>query len=180
MKNRKPIEEMGFWKFIVAIEEYILVITSFVAACIVAIGVFTRYVLGIDFFGQEEIITLIAMWLYWIGGVYGSYEGSHIKGDILNTYVKNEKVLKGLNAFVYIVSIVISAVFTVWSYGYLMRNIAQWPVSTGLKIPLVICQVPLLIGLGMMTLYELYHLIKLLSSKSDDAAGAGGTAEEGI
>ena len=60
MKNRKPIEEMGFWKFIVAIEEYILVITSFVAACIVAIGVFTRYVLGIDFFGQEEIITLIA------------------------------------------------------------------------------------------------------------------------
>ena len=72
MKNRKPIEEMGFWKFIVAIEEYILVITSFVAACIVAIGVFTRYVLGIDFFGQEEIITLIAMWLYWIGGVYGS------------------------------------------------------------------------------------------------------------
>ena len=35
MKNRKPIEEMGFWKFIVAIEEYILVITSFVAACIV-------------------------------------------------------------------------------------------------------------------------------------------------
>ena len=180
MKNRKPIEEMGFWKFIVAIEEYILVITSFVAACIVAIGVFTRYVLGIDFFGQEEIITLIAMWLYWIGGVYGSYEGSHIKGDILKTYVKNEKVLKGLNAFVYIVSIVISAVFTVWSFGYLMRNIAQWPTSTGLKIPLVICQVPLLIGFGMMTLYELYHLIKLLSSKNDDDARAGGTAEEGI
>ena len=61
-----------------------------------------------------------------------------------------------------------------------MRNIAQWPTSTGLKIPLVICQVPLLIGFGMMTLYELYHLIKLLSSKNDDDARAGGTAEEGI
>lgn len=180
MKKRKPIEEMGFWKVLISIEEYILVITSFVAACIVAIGVFTRYVLGIDFFGQEEIITLIAMWLYWIGGVYGSYEGSHIKGDILNTYIKNEKILKGINAFVYIVSIAISAVFTVWSYGYLMRNIAQWPVSTGLKIPLVICQVPLLIGFAMMTLYELYHLVKLLSSKHDDSVEAGDTIEEGI
>ncbi len=180
MKKRKPIEEMGFWKVIISIEEYILVITSFTAACLIAIGVFTRYVLGVDFFGQEEIITLIAMWLYWIGGVYGSYEGSHIKGDILNTYVKNEKIKKALNTFVYVVSIAIAGTFTVWSYGYLMRNIAQWPVSIGLKIPLVICQIPLLIGFAMMTLYELYHLIKLLSSKESDDTVAGGTAEEGI
>ena len=179
MNKRKPIEEMKFWKFILSIQEYILVITSFAAAFIIALGVFTRYILGKEIFGQEEIITLLGMWLYWIGGVYGSYEGSHIKGDLLNTYIKNPKFQKILNIFVYAVSIAISSVFAVWSFNYLMRNIAQWPLSTGLKIPLVICQVPLLIGFVMMALYELYHLIKLISSKDDDSAGVVEVVEEG-
>ncbi|WP_317854550.1 TRAP transporter small permease [Chakrabartyella piscis] len=94
MATRKPIEETKGWKLLLMGERSILVITSGLATFLVAVGVFMRYVLTKDFFGQEEVVTVVAMWLYWIGGVYGSYEDSHIKADICTDLIKNPKKLK--------------------------------------------------------------------------------------
>lgn len=156
----KPIEETGVWRFFLHAERAILVATSFAAAMIVFVGVIMRYIFHVDFFGQEEVVTVVAMWLYWIGGVYGSYEHSHIGADILSTLLKNEKVKHILDIICIVVSIAVLAVFSVWSIDYAKWSIEQGATSMGLKIPLIFSQITLAIGFILMTLYEIYHLYR--------------------
>jgi len=162
MENEELVKKNRVFKYLLSIEKFILVTTSLLAAGIVAVGVFTRYILGIDFFGQEEIITVIAMWLYWIGGIYGSYEDSHIQADLLSSYVKNKKFLKIQRILVLLITIIVLAVFSYWSFDYIKWSIGSNAKSVGLKIPLIISQIPLCVGFTMMLGYTVYHFIRQL------------------
>ena len=77
------IAKNAVFRALLNVQSVVMVITTILAAGIVFVGVFMRYVLKSNFFGQEEILCVIAMWLYWVGGIYGSYEDSHIRGDML-------------------------------------------------------------------------------------------------
>lgn len=167
MGVHKPIEETGIWRGLLHVERFILVTTSVLAAGLVAVGVFTRYVLGIDFFGQEEIITVVAMWLYWVGGIYGSYEDSHIKADILATFIPNPKIVKYINVVIMVVSIAVTIVFLSWSFDYVAWSLQSGGKTAGLKIPLILSQIPLTIGFAMMLFYSVYHLVRILRPRAD-------------
>lgn len=177
MKMRKPIEETGFWKGLLHVERFILVTTSVLAFGLVGVGVFTRYVLGIDFFGQEEVITVVAMWLYWIGGVYGSYEDSHIKADILTTFIPNPRIVRMIQAMVMVISIAVTAVFLKWSMDYVAWSLETGGKTVGLKIPLILSQLPLTIGFAMMLFYSVYHLIRILKTREETGEEKAGEAE---
>lgn len=164
---RKPVEETGFWNALLHVERFILVTTSVLAAGLVAVGVFTRYVLGIDFFGQEEVITVVAMWLYWVGGIYGSYEDSHIKADILTTFIPNPKAVKAINITIMVISIAVTVVFMVWSFDYLAWSLESGGKTAGLKIPLILSQLPLAVGFAMMLFYSVYHLVRIIRPRAE-------------
>ena len=159
MSKGKTLNDNGFMRFLVTFQKAILIITNGSCALIVAVGVFMRYVLHKDFFGQEEIITVIAMWLYWIGGVYSSYRDDHISADVVSTMVKNYTVKKILRIFVLIVSLVILVIFSKWSVDYVTWAIGEWAKSMGLKIPLIYGQGALCVGFFGMTFYTLIQLI---------------------
>lgn len=144
------------------IERFILIAASLLCAGIVAVGVFTRYVLHVDFYGQEELITLIATWLYWIGGTYASYENSHIQADVLSTMLKNPKVLFILKIITFVISIVVCAVLTMWSFKYSMDAFRINSITSGLKIPMVTSQIALFVGFTLMLIHTLINLIKIL------------------
>ena len=81
MKIMAKIENSIVFRALLKVEVAVLIITSVLAAAFVFAGVFLRYVLKSNFFGQEEILTVVAMWLYWMGGIYGTYENSHRPED---------------------------------------------------------------------------------------------------
>ena len=174
MKKLKPIEETLVWKAFAKTERFILIVTSLLAAGCVFVGVIMRYVLHKDFFGQEEVVTVIAMWLYWIGGVYGSYEHSHIGADILSTLLPNKDVVHILDIVCNVLSIVVLVFFTLWSLDYVQWAIDQGAKSMGLKIPLIFSQLPLFVGFFMMLLYEIYQLIRLFKPYNPTAGLEGG------
>ncbi len=64
----------GFWKILAKLQEYVLVLTSSFLALAMFAEAFLRYVFKSDLFGIEEVLLLVVMWLYFIGGAYGSYE----------------------------------------------------------------------------------------------------------
>lgn len=172
MKKIKPIEEWGIWKAIVHAEKFILVFASAAAALVVFAGVIMRYVLKTDLFGIEEIITIIVMWLYFIGGAYGSYEDSHIKADMLPALIKNPKALKALSIFIYAVSAVLLTVIAIWGLQY-----AQWSILTsgqtpGWRFPLIISQIPITIGFVLMWFYAIHHMIRAILKKSNNYEGS--------
>jgi len=182
MSIGKTLNDSKFMNFLVTLQKAILIITNGACALIVAVGVFMRYILHKDFFGQEEIITVIAMWLYWIGGVYSSYRDDHISADVVSTMLKNYKIKKILRIFVLVVSLVILVIFCKWSVDYVSWSIQEWARSMGLKIPLIYGQGALCVGFFGMTFFTLIQLIKELTGygkvvrEPEEAVQEGGAA----
>ncbi len=182
MSIGKTLNDSKFMNFLVTLQKAILIITNGACALIVAVGVFMRYILHKDFFGQEEIITVIAMWLYWIGGVYSSYRDDHISADVVSTMLKNYRIKKILRIFVLIVSLVILVIFCKWSVDYVSWSIQEWARSMGLKIPLIYGQGALCVGFFGMTFFTLIQLIKELTGygkvvrEPEEAVQEGGAA----
>lgn len=179
MKNIKPIEEFLIWKASVHIQRAILAFASMAAVICVCGTTIARYVFHRDLFGIEEVITLLAMWIYWIGAVYGSYEKSHITADMLSVLIKTEKGKYRLDLVVNLLTVAISGIFAYWSVAdYLIWNIQSKTATTGLHIPYLASNIAITISFIMMFLYFLYHLIRFfIPRKLNETTGFGEEAE---
>jgi TRAP-type C4-dicarboxylate transport system permease small subunit len=162
------LEKKSWWKALAATENAILIITSILAASVVTIGVIMRYILHINFVGQEEILTVVAMWLYWVGGIVGSRTNTHISADLTDIFIKDWKKRKVINIISLVISFLVICVFTVWGWQYTAFSMKLSGVSTGLKIPLIISKITLFIGFVLMGLYTLYHIIRVIQGTEAD------------
>jgi TRAP-type C4-dicarboxylate transport system permease small subunit len=180
VKIRKPIEDWIIWKATLRIERGVLALASISAVVCVCASVFMRYILKMDFFGLEEVITLLAMWIYWIGGVYGSYENSHITADISNIFIKTDSAKFRLNVVTGLLTVLISGVFAYWSVAYYaIWNIKAGTKTIGLHIPYLASNMAITVGFIMMFLYSLYHLIRLFLPRiMDDVSDPGSEVEQ--
>lgn len=178
VKKSKPIEELLIWKASVHVQRAILAFASMAAVVCVCGTAIARYVFQRDLFGIEEVITLLAMWIYWIGGVYRSYEKSHITADMFSVMMKTDKARFRLDVVVNVLTVMISAVFAYWSIvDYFVWNVQANTVTTGLHIPYLASNIAITISFAMMFLYFLYHLIRLFIPRNE-TMGAGEEAEK--
>ena len=168
MKTMRPIEEQWIWKSFLRAERSILIFTSSASTLIIFAGVIMRYFLKTDLFGIEELITILVMWLYFIGSGHGSYEDSHIKADMMSSFIKNKQLLKVLNICIYGISTVLISIITAWGIQYAIWSISAGGVTTGWRFPLIISQIPISIGFLLMLFYSLYHLIRTIRPLKKD------------
>lgn len=175
----KPIEDTLLWKVMERLMRIILIACSALLVIVIGVAVFMRYVMDSVFFGSDEILALLAIWLYWIGGAYGSYKESHVSADMSSLVIKDEKALHIFRIVVRAITVVISAVFAYWSVvNYAIRNITMGTVTTGLRIPYITSKIALTIGFCLMFFYALYHFIRAIHpGKSPDPAQEGGVVE---
>ena len=170
----KPIEKTALWKFMERLMSIILVIACALLVIIIGIAVFMRYVMNSTLFGNEEILALLAIWVYWIGGTYGSYEDSHISADMTDLFFRNQKVKRIVRIIVRGITVGITGIFAYWSIAYYaIRNITNGTLTTALRIPKVTSQIALTIAFCLMFLYAVYHLISEIHPMKDE-----GGAEE--
>ena len=71
-------KEAAIFRILEKVMTVIMIGSSIILTIMIGVSVYIRYVLHDSFRGNEELITLFAMWLYWIGAAYGSYEDTHI------------------------------------------------------------------------------------------------------
>ena len=172
--------EKKIFRPIIGIQKGILIITSSLAVLIIVYNTIDRYIIQRGFFGMEELIIITAMWLYWVAGMQASYEASHIKGDVVNIFIKSEKGRK-------IVALIAQGL-TVFGLFFWMRwglDYYAWitgrgqAVTQGLRIPMITSQFPLILGFCSMFLYSIYHFVKTLISfiKGDKKVEAEETVE---
>ena len=159
MKKIKPIEHWFVWNALAHLIRIFLAASSFFIVIAITAAVIFRYVLKIDLFGLEEIEILLAMWIYFMGGIYGSYERSHISADIMNVVVKSSTVKRWLRLFVSAVSLFVSVFFAMWSWKYCSLIFRLGGRTPGLKIPLVAQKIPLVVGFTAMIIFNVYHFI---------------------
>lgn len=171
--ERLKIEGTAFWKRLATAQRFIMITASVLAVVLVFVGVIMRYVLKKDFYGAEEIITVVAMWLYYIAGVYATYKKDHIKADIMHTFVSNKRALALIDILVGMITSVVLACFAVWGVQFTLWGLQRGALTPALKIPLTISQIPLTIGFILMFFYTVCDTIKQLKNRKNTHATNG-------
>jgi len=121
--------------------------------------VIMRYVFKTNLYGADELVTLVTMWLYFLGAIYGSYEESHIQGDLLNLMFTKRIHYKIHRIYVYTVCVFLMGIWSFWGVQYFGTVIGSARRTTGLKFPFWWQQIPQAIGMWGMLFYSVYHLI---------------------
>lgn len=139
-----------------------LLITSI--AFLVTIQVILRYFLHMPVHFLDEILTLLAVWMYMMGSVNASIEEKHINARILEIFSKKIRYISGLRLISAVISIVISGWLTYWAYDFFSYSLKKGKLSLILKYPTIcmesavfICFVPMFI-FACVEAYKYYRI----------------------
>ena len=168
-------EEVFLWRGLIKVIRLILIISSVLAVATVFMSVILRYIFKANLFGLEELITLIAMWLYFFGGIHSSYEDSQINADVIGLLIKNPKIKHAIRIFVTGICLLISIRFAIWGIEYFLWNMHIGGASVSLRIPLIISKVPLTLCFLLMIIYNIYHFINALLGRDPIIKTENGT-----
>lgn len=157
--RKKTLPETAFWKILLSVERALMATCSVMVTLLIVISVIMRYIFKSNFYGSEEIILVFAFWLYFLGAVHGSYENSHIKADLLNVYLPNPRVKEAVALTAMAVTTTVNIIITKWAFDYMVWGFTKMPKTTGLKIPLVVPQSAIFVGLVLMAFYHIYYLV---------------------
>ena len=108
------------WNLIVQLQRWFIIIGGCIITVLVFIEVMLRYVFESPLFGIEEMIVFIAMWLYFLGASLGAYDRTHIKADVIYVWVKTPRSMAVVATINSIVTVILSAILTSWSYDYIV------------------------------------------------------------
>jgi len=147
------------WKFLEKAEQTILVIVSITVTVLVMIEVILRYVFAHPLMGVEELATLVACWLYFIGSAHASRERSHIMADVLNTIVKTPRNFVKIKFFITLFTFIMTIIFLEWSWGYIRWALRFPEYTPSLRLPLLYAQISMLISAVLMVFYTFVELV---------------------
>ena len=160
------------WDFLLVIERAIMIIASIGVVLLIFISVIMRYLLESSFNGMEELIILVAFWIYFIGASYGSYEGSQITADILSVFIKNEKGKLTVALIRDVITTVILFAASYCAVELMIYTLEAGAVTSVLKIPMMVVYTPIIVGIFLMNFYTLAHAvndaIKLFGRKKQE------------
>lgn len=153
------LTQTAFWNILQNVVKVVMIIGSVASTGLMVYSVILRYVFKGNFYGSDEVIMLFAFWLYFMGAVYGSYENSHIKADLLNVYIKNLRSKDAVALVAQVLTIVVNTIVLMWAWKYFQMELTKWGLSTALKIPLVIPKSAVFFGFLLMEFYHIYYFI---------------------
>jgi TRAP-type C4-dicarboxylate transport system permease small subunit len=171
---RKKVEDFFLWKWLLSIERFVMVFGCIAIVLTIAGGVVCRYILHINFAGSDELLVIMALWLYYIGGLYGNYEDSHIKADVLSVFIKKDTALYIINVIIKAISLITSIYIAVWAFQYLQFCLKIGGVTPVYKLPMLCSRLALIVGYMAPPIYNIYHLIIAVISKKPNNLEIGG------
>lgn len=158
-----------FWNGLLHLQKWFIIVAGSAVAVMVFIQVLLRYVFASPLFGIEEMVCLIAMWLYFIGASYGAYERSHIKADLMHLWFRTPRSMAVINSLSSAVTVILAVVMVRWSYPYFVWGIKKGETSQALLLPMVLSQSAIFFGAILMCFYFLAefadHLLEAIGKK---------------
>ncbi len=92
--------------------------SSILLTVIICAVTFCRYVLKSDLFGYEEVVKLIAFWLYFMGAAAGAYNRTHVSADLVNAYLEDGRLKSSLIIIRNFVTVAVCLLFTGYCYHF--------------------------------------------------------------
>lgn len=161
------VQESRGWKLVFNSLRTVLATITLILLFAVFGTVVLRKIFEISFPWLEEIITIAAIWMYFIGAVVGTEEESHVKGDLLSTYIRTPKLKKAHTVFINVYSAIVTSIFS-----YLLIKYTLWAAQVGMKtaylrLPQVISQSAMAVGVVLMAFLFIFHSIRYAMTSAD-------------
>jgi len=145
------------WDGLLILQRNILFYFSIIIAFSITLGAILRYLFKTNLYGMEEIVAIFAFWLYFVGGAYGAYEDSHIKADVVSSFVSNKKIKRLLLAFSAGVTAIYCFIGIYLAWGMVSFSFLRGTQTAVWRVPLWIPQGSVFFGFIMMALYFSIH-----------------------
>lgn len=141
------------WNWTLRLQRILLVVCGAALTLLIAVQVFTRYVLGISIFGIEELASFVAVYLYFLGASHGAWERGHISASLVDLVLPVGRARLALSVLAGLITVVLAGWMSLWAWQYLDYTIGRGTMSleTGLPMAWVYAIIP--VGLSLMTLY---------------------------
>ena len=150
---------VGIWHTLLLVQRFFLIVASLSLVLGLCLEIIFRYEVKVSLFGIEEPIVFIAFWLYFIGAAYGTYERSHIKGEVVEMFLKTPRTLAIAKAITSFLCVAVSILLSVWGYQYFIWGIVHVSRSSAMHLPMVFAQSSIFIGFILISLYFIAELI---------------------
>lgn len=147
------------WKMIIRLQQAILVGLSLYFVILVVAEVLFRYFLKMPLMFVEELCVYSIFWLYLLGAAYGTYDRSHIKGELVQMFFKSSRVVGGFKVGVTFICLVLSVLMSIWGYQSFMWDLHAHGETQMLFLPLAYARLSIFVGFAFMTIYFLAELI---------------------
>ncbi|QTX32266.1 TRAP transporter small permease [Aminithiophilus ramosus] len=157
MNAIEAIKGSLFWRVLGLFQKAILILSSLFVALIMCAQVLMRYVFKSDLYGMEEIIVIVAFWLYFMGSSYGVYEKSHVRADIIPQLL-SEKPRRILSLAVQATMTALCLLFSWWGLDFIGYSLQEMPRTLIWAIPLAVGQSSVLAGYLIMSFYSVVYL----------------------
>ena len=136
-----------------------MISANFILGTLILIGAFMRYILKKDFYGLEEIVLMIAFWMYFIGSAVATREDTQVSADLLSSAMKSEKAQAILSVVRSVITLILYVILMKWSFDYLKWSISMRPTTAVYKMPMAIAHASLFLSFLLSAVDELTHVI---------------------
>jgi TRAP-type C4-dicarboxylate transport system permease small subunit len=144
---------LKIWNAKLRLQRFALLVCGSLLTALVAIQVFTRYLLGISIFGIEELASFVAVYLYFIGASHGAWERGHISASLIDLVLPAGRAHEVMAIVASLLSTVLSGWMALWAWQYLAFTASRGAMSLETGIPMVWVHGIMPVGLSLMTLY---------------------------
>lgn len=141
----------------------LLTSTMILLTILIVLMVICRYILHMNMGGFEEMPVYLMIICVWLGGGLVARNDDHVKIDIIQTYLKNEKMKAVLNLFVNGLTSAAMWYYTYLAVIFVKKSIRNGDISSGIGFPLWWIHMFVLIGSFAMALYYTKNTFKVLS-----------------
>ncbi len=150
---------VAIWYAMAKVQRAVLIVCSVFITLLVFGAVLMRYVFHYPGMEVEEIATLVAFWLYFTGAIYGAYDRSHIKTELIHLVLKQPRQYAAAKSAASFITLVLSGILSYWGYTFFLWGIQKWARSPVLQWPMVYAQSSILVGAVFMSFYFLVEFV---------------------
>jgi len=149
----------SIWYGMLKVQRAVLIVTSVFITLLVFGAVLMRYVFHSPGMEVEEIATLVAFWLYFTGAIYGAYERTHIKTEMVHLVLKQPRQYAAAKSIASLITLALACIMAYWGYTFFVWGIQKGARSPVLQLPMVYAQSSIFVGAVFMSFYFLVELV---------------------
>jgi TRAP-type transport system small permease protein len=150
---------LPIWYGMIKAQRVVLIVCSVIITVLVFGAVLMRYIFHYPGMEVEEIATLVAFWLYFTGAIYGAYERSHIKTELIHLVLKQPRRYALAKSAASLITLALAGIMVYWGYTFFVWGIQKWARSPVLQLPMVYAQSSIFFGAVFMSFYFLVELV---------------------